>query len=204
MQTIFRRHVFLPVAALLIYSGCAKQPVTTGDTPLGGHLPTPSLAQSAPVPSQPGPEGRKPLPPESVITETPIKEVTSKSEQVTGLTSPATPLQAALGKIYFDFDSADLSAAARQQLAENYQVLKKNGKVRVRIEGNCDERGSDEYNLALGERRAQAAARYLTSMGIAGSRLSTISYGKEKPADPGHDETAWTKNRRDEFVIIGR
>ena len=74
----------------------------------------------------------------------------------------------------------------------------------MRIEGHCDERGSDEYNLALGEQRAQAAARYLTTLGISGERLSTISFGKEKPADPGHDENAWAKNRRDEFIITSR
>lgn len=82
--------------------------------------------------------------------------------------------------------------------------MKRNATIKVRIEGNCDERGSDEYNLALGERRAQVAARYLTTLGISGERLSTISYGKEKPVDPGHDENAWARNRRDDFVIINR
>ena len=79
--------------------------------------------------------------------------------------------------------------------------MKKNSALKVRIEGHCDERGSDEYNLALGERRAKAAMNYLVTLGIADKRLSVISYGKEKPVDPGHDEAAWAKNRRAEFVI---
>jgi peptidoglycan-associated lipoprotein len=74
--------------------------------------------------------------------------------------------------------------------------------VAVRIEGNCDERGSDDYNMALGERRAKAAKDYLVNLGIASDRISTISYGEEKPADPGHDEEAWARNRRAEFVIV--
>jgi peptidoglycan-associated lipoprotein len=72
----------------------------------------------------------------------------------------------------------------------------------VQIQGNCDERGSDEYNLALGERRAKVAMDYLATLGVPAERLSIISYGKEKPVDPGHDEAAWAKNRRDDFAII--
>jgi peptidoglycan-associated lipoprotein len=78
----------------------------------------------------------------------------------------------------------------------------KNNSLKVQIEGNCDERGSDEYNLALGEKRAKSAMKYLETLGVPAERLSVISYGKEKPADPGHDEAAWAKNRRDEFVLI--
>jgi peptidoglycan-associated lipoprotein len=72
----------------------------------------------------------------------------------------------------------------------------------VRVEGHCDERGSDEYNLALGQKRADAAVKYLRALGIAPQRLSSVSFGKEKPAQPGHDEAAWSKNRRDEFSIV--
>ena len=80
--------------------------------------------------------------------------------------------------------------------------MMKDRSVKVRIEGNCDERGSAEYNLALGERRAKAAQKYLVTMGVKPERLSVISYGKEKPAVQGSDESAWAKNRRDEFVIV--
>ncbi len=106
-----------------------------------------------------------------------------------------------MAKIYFDFDSYNLSGAARSDLVKNAKLLKKDSVGKVRIEGNCDERGSDEYNLALGEKRANVAMRYLVTLGIPAERLSVISYGKEKPADPGHDEAAWARNRRDEFAV---
>ena len=76
--------------------------------------------------------------------------------------------------------------------------------MKIQIEGHCDERGTVEYNLALGERRANSAKRYLTSLGIPENRISTISYGKERPLDPGHNEEAWTKNRRAHFVILSK
>ena len=116
----------------------------------------------------------------------------------------ASQLQAALQTIYFDFDSYKLSDAARASLVNNAESLKKDAVDKVRIEGNCDERGSDEYNLALGERRAKAAMQYLITMGIPADRLTFISYGKEKPVDPGHDEAAWAKNRRDDFIVVSK
>ena len=111
---------------------------------------------------------------------------------------------AGINTIFFELDSYTLSPAARDTLAKNAAVMKKKGGVKVRIEGHCDERGSDEYNLALGEKRARAALDYLVTMGVPAARLSVISYGKEKPADPGHDEAAWGKNRRDEFAVVSR
>lgn len=116
----------------------------------------------------------------------------------------AVQLHNALEKIYFDFDSYGLSDQARTTLVKNVDMLRHNSAVKVRVEGNCDERGSSEYNLALGERRARAAKQYMTTMGIPEQQLSIISYGKEKPADPGHNEAAWAKNRRDEFVITSK
>lgn len=104
--------------------------------------------------------------------------------------------------IYFDFDSFTLSDSARAILDKNAQLLQKKTGDKVRLEGNCDERGSDEYNLALGEKRAKSALNYLLTLGVPQDRLSVISYGKEKPADPGHDEAAWAKNRRVDFVIV--
>lgn len=113
----------------------------------------------------------------------------------------AAELKASLEKIYFDFDSANLSPEARKSLQKNMEILKKNSSTVVRIEGNCDERGSAEYNLALGEKRAKSAMQYLMTLGIPSERLSVVSYGKERPAVQGNDESAWSKNRRDEFVI---
>lgn len=105
-----------------------------------------------------------------------------------------------LARINFDFDSYVLSTQARKTLAQNATVMKALSGVKVRIEGHCDERGSDEYNLALGERRAQAAMSYMATLGVPASRMSTISYGEEKALDPGHGDGSWAKNRRAEFV----
>lgn len=111
-------------------------------------------------------------------------------------------LQAALNKIYFNFDSADLSESARGTLSKNAGLLAKETVTNIRIEGNCDERGSAEYNLTLGERRAQAAEKYLVAMGVEKGRLTTVSYGNEKPVVMGKDEAGWAQNRRAEFVVV--
>lgn len=107
-----------------------------------------------------------------------------------------------LGRIHFEFDKYRLTDEAKEVLADNARVLKNNSKVRILIEGHCDERGTVEYNLALGERRAQAARDYLLELGIPASRISIISYGKERPLEFGQSESAWAKNRRDEFVVV--
>ena len=104
--------------------------------------------------------------------------------------------------IYFDFDSAVLQVQAREKLQIIAAWLSQNPDTKIRIEGNCDERGSEEYNLTLGERRAVTAKNYLVSLGISPKNLVTISFGEENPADPGHNEAAWEKNRRDEFNIV--
>ncbi|MGD9331598.1 MAG: peptidoglycan-associated lipoprotein Pal [Desulfobacterales bacterium] len=103
--------------------------------------------------------------------------------------------------IYFGFDSAALSAIAQATLKQKAAWLKANDGATVVIEGHCDERGTNEYNLALGERRAQSARAYLVDLGISSSRLSTISYGEERPLDTRHNEEAWAKNRRGQFKI---
>lgn len=103
--------------------------------------------------------------------------------------------------IYFDFDAHTLSAPAKKILDQKVVFLKRYAKTRVSIEGHCDERGTTEYNLALGERRATSAMQYLINSGIPQTRMGTISYGKERPASTGHDEAAWAKNRRDHFVL---
>jgi len=101
--------------------------------------------------------------------------------------------------VYFDFDKSDLRPDAREGLQGNASYLKTNSSVQITIEGNTDERGSNEYNLALGKRRAEAAYKYLVDLGIESSRMTTVSYGEEKPAVEGHNELAWAKNRRDDF-----
>jgi peptidoglycan-associated lipoprotein len=106
-----------------------------------------------------------------------------------------------LKPVYFELDSSDLTAANQKTLDEDAALLKRYTSWTVTVEGHCDERGTAEYNLALGERRAIAARAYLISLGIAADRLRTVSYGKEFPFDPGHDESAFAKNRRAHFVI---
>lgn len=104
-------------------------------------------------------------------------------------------------KIYFDFDSATLDYQAQEILRKKADYMMKNPNVTITIAGHCDERGTNEYNLALGDRRAESAKAFLVNIGISPSRVDTVSYGEERPADPGHNETAWAKNRRAEFVI---
>ncbi len=135
------------------------------------------------------------------------------SEGVQGLDQPAptetapvttTEPAAELAVVYFDYDKYTIRSDARGSLRSNARWLKENGSVSVQIEGHCDERGTTEYNLALGERRAGAVRDYLTRLGISGSRLSTVSYGEERPSDSGHDESAWANNRRAIFVVVSR
>lgn len=104
--------------------------------------------------------------------------------------------------IFFDYDKFSIRPDARKVLSEKAAFLNAHPQMKVRIEGNSDERGTSEYNLALGERRAKAAQDYLVFLGIKPDRISIVSYGEEKPLDPGQNEAAWAKNRRDHFVIV--
>lgn len=104
--------------------------------------------------------------------------------------------------VYFDFDKSDIRADQVERVENNASFLKKSSTVKIRIEGNCDERGTNEYNMALGERRAQSAKKYLMNLGVADARLETVSWGEEKALLFGHDELSWDQNRRDDFVII--
>ncbi|MDX2500660.1 MAG: peptidoglycan-associated lipoprotein Pal [Deltaproteobacteria bacterium] len=103
--------------------------------------------------------------------------------------------------IYFEFDSATLTPAAQDNLLRKAEWLRENPDATVTVEGHCDDRGTNEYNLALGDRRAESAKSFLIDLGIDPSRLTTISYGEERPVDPRHMEEAWDKNRRDHFVV---
>ncbi|MFM8269494.1 MAG: peptidoglycan-associated lipoprotein Pal [Pseudomonadota bacterium] len=106
--------------------------------------------------------------------------------------------------VYYGYDSFNLTDEARSSLKKNADWMKANSTARIQIEGHCDERGTVEYNMALGDRRANAAKAYLVRLGVAANRIETISYGKERPADMGHSESAWAKNRRAVFVLLSK
>jgi peptidoglycan-associated lipoprotein len=113
------------------------------------------------------------------------------------------PAASVFETVFFDYDKADLRQDSRNVLSKNAEtMLKSQASAKVSIEGHCDERGSAEYNLALGERRAKSVMQYLITLGVQPDRLSVVSYGKEKPAVQGNDVAAWAKNRRAEFVIV--
>lgn len=109
-----------------------------------------------------------------------------------------------LQTVFFAFDSSTLDGSAKDAMKSNAEFLKGNGKVDIQVEGHCDERGGRQYNLALGERRAKAVRDYLVAMGVEAKRISTVSYGNERPMSEGHDEAAWGKNRRANFVITAK
>jgi len=139
------------------------------------------------------------------------KEAKAREEFEKSLVAKKTPgiegvvFESSLLKdIRFDFDKYNIRPGDTAILKENAAVLKKYHNVKVQIEGHCDERGTNEYNLALGERRANSTKNYLLSMGISPERISTISYGEERPVDPGHNEEAWTKNRRAHTIITAK
>lgn len=193
--------VFVSFIAIFITTGCAKQDVVKKDEEI---VPTAAIKKVDPTATTSTTAPAKisaPTSTQAATSQTPSALQTQQTQQPKQAPS-ITELQSALQKIYFDFDSATLSESSRNTLAKNTAVLTKEGTSKIRIEGNCDERGSTEYNLALGERRAKAAQQYLITMGVKPERLSIISFGKEKPAVQGNDETAWSKNRRDEFAVI--
>jgi peptidoglycan-associated lipoprotein len=174
-------------------AGCATQDVVKKDE---GIIPAP-VAKRADQPVS------GVTPPQQAVTGPATQIVPAPAaDQQSQKTSSTSRLQSALEKIYFDFDSSNLSDSARETLTKNVVALKKESAATIRIEGNCDESGSAEYNLALGERRAKSAQQYLIALGVKPDRLSTMSYGKEKPAVQGSDADAGTKNRRDEFVVV--
>jgi peptidoglycan-associated lipoprotein len=106
------------------------------------------------------------------------------------------------GIVYFEYDKFDIQNEYRDMLRQKSELMKSNAKIRVRVEGHCDERGTEEYNMALGERRARAAYNYLTRLGVKPSQMELLSLGKRRPAVQGENEAAWAKNRRAEFVVI--
>jgi peptidoglycan-associated lipoprotein len=135
--------------------------------------------------------------PPAVVEQAPSPEV--MSAELAALLKEAQA-EGALMPIYFDYDKSNLKSDARKNLDKTAAWLAKKPTVNIRIEGNCDERGTNEYNIALGDRRATSAKEYLVKLGVSADRLETVSLGKEKPLDPGHSEAAWAKNRRDDFI----
>lgn len=183
--------VVLFSVAISMMAGCASKEVVKKDD---GLSPAP-VAKKAEAPKQAAQTGKQAAAAPTAAT------TAAASGQDMQKASSLAQLQSALEKIYFDFDSSALSGPSRATLTKNAAAIRKQPAAKVRIEGNCDERGSSEYNLALGERRAKAAQQYLVTSGVKPEQLSIISYGKEKPAVQGSDEAAMAKNRRDEFVV---
>lgn len=180
--------------AALIAGGCANKEVVKSEEQAGATVKTePAKAEVA-----------KPAPPkvEAPVAETKPTPEPLKGEE-SGQAAKASAAEAAFETAYFDFDKSDLRQDTREVLNKNAEILLKTKvDAKIKIEGHCDERGSAEYNLGLGERRAKSAMQYLITLGVPADRLSIISYGKEKPAVEGRDEAAWAKNRRAEFVIV--
>jgi peptidoglycan-associated lipoprotein len=188
------------LAAFVVVSvsigACAKKtpPVTRPEPPE-----PPAAVTPTPPPPPPAPPVEVPVAPP--VTPAPEdKLLTANLDELNRLVAS----QGLIKPVFYAFDSAELSPEAVSTLKGNADVLRKYSSWKITIEGHCDERGTAEYNLALGERRAVAARTYLVTLGIPADRIQTVSYGKEFPFDPGHTEEAWAKNRRGQFVITGR
>jgi peptidoglycan-associated lipoprotein len=188
-----RRAALLVVLSLgLLTTACAKkQPPIARPSP-----PPPAPAATAPErpPAPPEPVPESPAAPAPLPAE---GDLGSRSLDELNRESPFKP-------VFFDFDSSEISSAGQSALDANAELLKRYPSWVVTIEGHCDERGTAEYNLALGERRALSARNYLATLGIAAERLRTVSYGKEFPFDPGHTEEAYARNRRAHFVLTAK
>jgi len=175
-------------------SGCRKKPVNVTELPgarpgkITDQGPGGTLPPSQPMTTEPGPVGGQ-----GGIVSNPANAHEGWPEDATIL-KPDT--------VYFDFDSSVIKTSEKPKVQAVADYLKNNPANAVRVEGNCDERGTEEYNRALGERRALAVREQLAGLGIDPTRVDTISYGKDKPVDPGHDEAAWKQNRRDDFVVL--
>ena len=180
------------MATLLVLSAGA---CTKKTPPVARPIPPPPPVTTAVAPTKP-PAPAEPMKEPAMAPTAPITE-----DRVGAGTLDEINRNSPLKPVFFDYDRTDISAEAQRILDANAEVLKKNATWVITIEGHCDERGTAEYNLALGERRAGAARTYLVSLGIAGDRIRTVSYGKEFPFDPAHTEEAWAKNRRGHFVV---
>ena len=180
------------VLTLALAVSCAKKkpPVAKPTTPPSGAATSDS--NRPPPPPTPVTEPT-PVPPEPIVED----RFAGSDIDVINKNSPFQP-------VFFRFDSSELDNTGQQALNTNAEILKRYSTWVITIEGHADERGTAEYNLALGERRAVTARTYLVSLGVPADRLRTVSYGKEFPFDPGHDEAAWAKNRRAQFVVTSK
>ena len=186
-------------ALALAVSGCGKKEPVLATAPPPGPMPAafPSAGNNAETPARP--PDPPPIPLDSSFSSAPLGSWDTMSVDEIN-SSPDAPLK----PVFFAYDSDELSDEAKAALAENAKVLRTYSTWVVTIEGHSDERGTAEYNLALGDRRALAARTYLVSLGIGAQRLRTVSYGKEFPFDPGHDEEAWKMNRRAHFMLTSK
>jgi len=188
-----RSAVSIVVMLGLTTAACGKK-----TPPLARPAPPPPPTTAATAPARP------PAPPEPVAEPTVVPPEPVPSDSISSASLDDLNRNSPLKAAFFAYDSAELAAPAQAALTENAAVLKRYPSWTVTIEGHCDERGTAEYNLALGERRAVAARTYLVSLGIPADRLRTVSYGKEFPFDSGHDDPAYAKNRRAHFVITAK
>jgi peptidoglycan-associated lipoprotein len=196
MSLVRQTSVLLAVFALAAAVSCGgKKPPIARPTP----PPPPGTNASAPPPATRPPAPPEPVAEPTIVPPEPVREdaIASASLDDINRNSPLKPL-------FFEYDSSEVNDAGRAVLDENAATLKKYPSWMVTIEGHCDERGTAEYNLALGDRRAAAARTHLIALGISADRLRTVSYGKEFPFDAGHDEAAFEKNRRAHFVITSK
>jgi peptidoglycan-associated lipoprotein len=191
------RRRLLGLASLLLIAvavSCAKKPAA----PLPQPAPPPPVASaSSPVPPSTATTSTQPIDDSVPVPLRGDDAINSRSIEDLNRNSPLKPA-------FFGLDSAELDDAGRSNVAANAEILKRYPSWMVTIEGHCDERGTAEYNLALGERRAVAVRTYLVALGIAPDRLRSVSYGKEFPFDPGHTDAAWAQNRRAHFVITSK
>lgn len=203
----FKMSLIACLAAAMCCAGCAKHEMVKQDQMIPPVAPAaPATPAKAALPAAVQPAAKDAGLGKQSIKESQLAEEAAQAAAATAAEKGAGKgaLQASLDKVFFAFNSPTLSPEARAILAKNAEILKQKAGAKVRIEGNCDELGSDDYNLSLGESRARSAMNYLQSLGIQSDRLSVISYGKEKPVATGHDENSRAKNRRDEFVITSK
>ena len=187
------------LVASLALLGCPKRPEVIQAAP----APAGPAAAAAPAPTPapaPPPVAEAPVTPPPAPAETPVQPAPAAPTPSPAAVPEPSPLKDA----FFDFDKSTIRDDQKAALNEDVAWLKANGQVKLTIEGHCDERGTAEYNLALGERRAKAVKDYLVAAGIPADRIATISYGKERPFVLGHDESAWKWNRRGHIVIRGQ
>jgi peptidoglycan-associated lipoprotein len=180
-------------------SGCKKKPVNVTELPGPRAGKVPEMPPGSPIATGETP-GTTPGPGATSPTDTPGGTPSNPADLHRGWLEDAQALKAET--VYFDFDSSVIKASEKPKAAAVADYLKANKGKAVRVEGNCDERGTEEYNRSLGERRALALREELIRLGIGPTEVDTISYGKDKPVAQGHDESAWKQNRRDDFIVL--